>query len=234
MPLLRPFRCRGCLIPRIERRNAHFASAIPPSADDMALLDFFNRKHAPCRGRSTGLLRNKQITSPEAFEPVAMATMARANYIVRRIINARDEPETRKIVKNIDRLSDLLCGIIDMTELIRHTHPDKAWVDAANNAYDILYEYMNSLNTHIELAAVSPPHSTSCDGTYALSGSRPLYSEPSFQCVAFRSEADSSDIPTRLSEVRRPSPRFPAQEIRPTLVWHHRPWAKLPTGSRET
>lgn len=80
--------------------------------------------------------------------------MARADYIVRRIVNAKGENETRKIVKNIDRLSDLLCGIIDMTELIRHTHPDKTWVNAANNAYDILCEYMNGLNTHSELAAV--------------------------------------------------------------------------------
>jgi intermediate peptidase len=105
-------------------------------------------------GTSTGLFRHKQITSPDAFIPVAMATMTRANYIVRRIINAREEHGTQKIVKNIDRLSDLLCGIIDMAELVRHTHPEKAWVDAANNAYDILCEYMNELNTNIELAAV--------------------------------------------------------------------------------
>lgn len=100
-----------------------------------------------------GLFRVKQITSPDAFVPVAMATMARANYIVRRIVNAREDHETGRIVKNIDRLSDMLCGVIDMAELIRHTHPEKAWVDAANRAYDVLCEYMNELNTNIDLAA---------------------------------------------------------------------------------
>lgn len=153
--MLRPFRFRGCLLAKAERRNAHTASVMAPSVDDIALIDFFNHAHRPSRGATTGILRNRQIASPEAFIPVATATMARADYIVRRIMTARVESEKRKIVKNIDRLSDLLCGIIDMTELIRHTHPEKAWVDAANNAYDILCEYMNGLNTHSELAEVS-------------------------------------------------------------------------------
>jgi mitochondrial intermediate peptidase len=154
MLLRTPFRFRGCLlsIARKESRKASFA--IPPSVDDNALLEFFNTSHKPVSGTSTGLFRHKQITSPDAFIPVAMATMSRANYIVRRIINAREEHGTQKIVKNIDRLSDLLCGIIDMAELVRHIHPEKAWVDAANNAYDILCEYMNELNTNMELAAV--------------------------------------------------------------------------------
>lgn len=152
MLLRTPFRFRGCLHARKELRNASFA--VPPSVDDHALVEFFNKPHKPQAGTSVGLFRVKQITSPDVFVPVAMATMARANYIVRRIVNAREEHETGRIVKNIDRLSDLLCGVIDMAELIRHTHPEKAWVDAANRAYDVLCEYMNELNTNIDLAAV--------------------------------------------------------------------------------
>jgi len=155
MLLRAPFRFRECLlnIARKESRKASFTA--PPSVDDNALIHFFNGTSPKIvGGTSTGLFRYKQITSPDAFIPVAMATMARANYIVRRIVNAREEHETRKIIKNIDRLSDLLCGIIEMAELVRHIHPEKAWVDAANNAYDILCEYMNQLNTNIDLAAV--------------------------------------------------------------------------------
>jgi hypothetical protein len=149
-----PFRFRGCLLNIATKESRKASFAIPPSVDDNALLEFFNTPHKPVSGTSTGLFRHKQITSPDAFIPVAMATMARANYVVRRIINARKEHGTVKIVKNIDRLSDLLCGIIDMAELVRHTHPEKAWVDAANNTYDILCEYMNELNTNTELAGV--------------------------------------------------------------------------------
>lgn len=152
--LRRPFRFRGCLLAKRTRRTAYTSSAIPISSDDRLLLDFFNQPHRPING-SAGLFRHKQVISPEAFSHVAYATMIRANYIVKRIINANDEQETRKIVKNIDRLSDLLCKIIDMTELVRHVHPNRAWVDAANNVYDILCEYMNGLNTDIKLGAVS-------------------------------------------------------------------------------
>ncbi|KAG8832469.1 Mitochondrial intermediate peptidase, partial [Serendipita sp. 399] len=122
---------------------------------DHALRDFFDQPHKPLvKGTNapTGLLGHPQITSPESFTSVAIATMLRANYIVRRIIQARDdERDRRRIVKNIDRLSDLLCGVIDMAELVRHTHSEKPWVDAANQAYDTLCEYMNHLNTNVEL-----------------------------------------------------------------------------------
>jgi intermediate peptidase len=96
------------------------------------------------------------MTSPELFSRVAYATKIRADYIVKRIVNAKDDREARKVVKNIDRLSDLLCKMIDMMELVRHVHPSKAWVDGANDTYDVLCEYMNGLNTDVDLAAVSP------------------------------------------------------------------------------
>jgi len=55
------------------------------------------------------------------------------------------------VVKNLDRLSDMLCGVIDLAELVRNAHPDRAWVEAANNAYEALCEFMNVLNTHVGL-----------------------------------------------------------------------------------
>ncbi|CAG7847338.1 Mitochondrial intermediate peptidase Short=MIP; AltName: Full=Octapeptidyl aminopeptidase; Flags: Precursor [Serendipita indica DSM 11827] len=153
MLLRRPFRFRGCLVTKSERKAARLASTLAPSVDDKALLNLFHASNKPKSGTTSGLFKHPQMSTPEAFLPVAAATMARANYIVRRIVTAQDEKETQRIVKNIDRLSDLLCGVIDMAELIRHMHPDRAWVDAANNAYDILCEYMNGLNTDVELAA---------------------------------------------------------------------------------
>ncbi|KAG8802702.1 Mitochondrial intermediate peptidase, partial [Serendipita sp. 398] len=156
MLLRRPFRFRGCLVTKSQQRRAHTASIIPVTTHDHTLRDFFDQPHKPLlRGTNVpiGLLGYPQIASPESFVPVTAATMARANYIVRRIIQAgNNEGERMRIVKNIDRLSDLLCGVIDMAELIRHTHPERAWVDAANQAYDTLCEYMNHLNTNVDLA----------------------------------------------------------------------------------
>ena len=59
------------------------------------------------------------------------------------------------MVKNLDRLSDLLCGVIDLAELVRNVHPDPAWASGANAAYEELCEYMNELNTHVGLYEVS-------------------------------------------------------------------------------
>lgn len=59
------------------------------------------------------------------------------------------------MVKNLDRLSDLLCGVIDLAELVRNVHPDPAWAGGANEAYEELCEYMNELNTHVGLYEVS-------------------------------------------------------------------------------
>jgi len=58
-------------------------------------------------------------------------------------------------VKNLDRLSDLLCGVIDMCELVRNVHPDESWVIEAERAYERLCSFMNGLNTDQGLYKVS-------------------------------------------------------------------------------
>ncbi|TPX60897.1 hypothetical protein PhCBS80983_g01423 [Powellomyces hirtus] len=56
-----------------------------------------------------------------------------------------------KTVKRLDRLSDILCSVVDSAELIRNVHPDKKFVDAANDAHMALSSIINQLNTHQEL-----------------------------------------------------------------------------------
>ena len=58
------------------------------------------------------------------------------------------------MVKNLDRLSDMLCSVIDLAELVRNAHPDPEWVKSANEAYEQLCEYMNVLNTNVGLYEV--------------------------------------------------------------------------------
>lgn len=58
------------------------------------------------------------------------------------------------MVKNLDRLSDLLCGVIDLAELIRNAHPDPSWVQSAEHVYEKMCEFMNVLNTHVEMYEV--------------------------------------------------------------------------------
>lgn len=58
------------------------------------------------------------------------------------------------MVKNLDRLSDLLCGVIDLCEVLRNVHPGEDWRDGVDEAYGVLYEFMNELNTHVGLYEV--------------------------------------------------------------------------------
>lgn len=106
---------------------------------------------------SSGLFLHPSLTSPQDFLSLTQKTLFRAQLLVSRIINAPKNgiEELGKVVRNLDRLSDLLCGIIDFAELVRNASPDKNWVEAANNGYEYLCGYMNVLNTSTGLYDVS-------------------------------------------------------------------------------
>ena len=131
------------------------ASVIPASQDDLTLKSVFDtplsRDHVSFLS-PTGLFGHSLITQPNALISLADATIVRAQLLTDRIVRS---PESRtelfKVVKNLDRLSDLLCGVIDLTELVRNAHPDEMWVNAANHAYELLCEFMNVLNTNVNL-----------------------------------------------------------------------------------
>lgn len=161
----RPFRFRGCLFSekdpvRAPKSRVRFSSTqsqpiIPASSDDKALILLYDHPNKPHRSSPfsrTGLFGHPSLTHPEALIALADATLLRAQVLTERIMRARESSdELKKVVKNLDRLSDLLCGVIDLAELVRNAHPDPIWVDAANTAYERLCEFMNILNTHVGL-----------------------------------------------------------------------------------
>lgn len=102
----------------------------------------------------TGLFRNPELATPQGFHLEAEKALRRVKLLVNRITNANTEKELRKVVKNMDRLSDTLCSVIDTAEFIRSSHPDPKFAQAANWAYGYLCSYMNSLNTNTELYQV--------------------------------------------------------------------------------
>ncbi|SNX82092.1 related to mitochondrial intermediate peptidase precursor [Melanopsichium pennsylvanicum] len=126
----------------------------PPSSTSFNPL----RSSAP----PTGLFEIPSLTTPQGFLTLAQQTLARAQLLVDRIDRAGSSDastsdgakELEEVVRNLDRLSDLLCGVIDMAELVRNAHPDPDWAEAANAAYEYLCGYMNVLNTHTGLYGV--------------------------------------------------------------------------------
>jgi len=102
-------------------------------------------------GRSAGLFRNRYLTRPEGFERFAHTTLSKCKRIVARVLAYDTIEDYRRIAKDLDRLSDLLCRVIDLCEFVRSTHPDSRMQQAATQAYVLVFEYMNVLNTTPDL-----------------------------------------------------------------------------------
>ncbi|KAL0579465.1 Mitochondrial intermediate peptidase [Marasmius crinis-equi] len=168
------FRFQGCLhenaripihhsLPRPTRVPSRTAATlarpiIPASPEDKTLVALFDQPTGALsltNFNHTGLFGHPSLTHPRALISLANATLFRAQALTDRILRAaQSRDELFKVVKNLDRLSDLLCGVIDLSELVRNSHPDRQWVDAANHAYEMLCEFMNVLNTHVGLYEV--------------------------------------------------------------------------------
>ncbi|OBZ79455.1 Mitochondrial intermediate peptidase [Grifola frondosa] len=135
---------RGCL--RAKQRSSRVISP---------LFDQPHSSQSTAGPSSTGLFGHPGLTTPSAFNALADSTLRRAQLLTERVLRARESrDELFKVVKNLDRLSDMLCGVIDLTELVRNAHPDPAWIQSADQVYEKLCEFMNVLNTHVGLYEV--------------------------------------------------------------------------------
>ncbi|ORX39849.1 mitochondrial intermediate peptidase 2 [Kockovaella imperatae] len=124
----------------------------PTTADDELLKAHFdapNHQTTDPSSSTTGLFQFPPLTSPKRLRPLTERALVLCRALQQRIQNAPMDPtgrELRLVVKNFDRLSDTLCGVIDLCEKVRHLHPDPKWVQAAEEASDRLNGYMNMLN----------------------------------------------------------------------------------------
>ncbi|ORZ18083.1 hypothetical protein BCR42DRAFT_325591 [Absidia repens] len=116
------------------------------------------QQHAPTinNGQRTGILEHPHFVDAAGFDYAAQQAIQRAQIIVERICNAPQNgmEEMQRVVKNLDRLSDTLCIVIDLAEFLRNAHPDPLLLDAANKAYTDLCTYMNTLNTDTRIHKV--------------------------------------------------------------------------------
>ncbi|KAF7731691.1 Mitochondrial intermediate peptidase [Apophysomyces ossiformis] len=129
-----------------QHREAAFLSTPTKSS-------FYNTN----RSNKIGLFQNSNFVDAQGFDYATKQAIQRAQLIVERICKAPENgpAEMRKVVKNLDRLSDTLCSVIDMAELIRNAHPDEKIMEAANKTYSDLCSYMNTLNTDVRIHQVS-------------------------------------------------------------------------------
>jgi intermediate peptidase len=109
--------------------------------------DFSSKNKYHFGGRSAGLLQNRYLTTPSGFQTFADTTLQKCKKLVARVLAYESVEDYKHIAQDLDRLSDLLCRVIDLSDFIRSVHPDPAVQAAANDAYGTMFEYMNVLNT---------------------------------------------------------------------------------------
>ncbi|KAF2685756.1 mitochondrial intermediate peptidase [Lentithecium fluviatile CBS 122367] len=122
--------------------------------DDETLRKIFDNttfwadfSHGSRRNNPTGIVGNRYLTHPDGFVDFVTITLQRCNAVVERVERASSIQEYKGMVKELDRLSDLLCRVIDLADFVRGTHPDRRVQNAASKAYAIMFQYMNQLNT---------------------------------------------------------------------------------------
>ncbi|KAL3419280.1 peptidase family M3 [Phlyctema vagabunda] len=97
--------------------------------------------------RSMGIVQNRYLTEAKGFEQFANTSLLNAKRVVDKVLGAKSVEDYKIIVRDLDRLSDMLCRVIDLCDFVRATHPDRKIRDAATKAYMKMFEYMNVLNT---------------------------------------------------------------------------------------
>lgn len=103
-----------------------------------------------------GLCGHTDFSDVHGIQFATQQAIQRSQILVERICNAstNGSEEMRKVVKNLDRLSDTLCSVIDLAEFIRNAHPDNSIQDSVHQAYSDLCSYMNTLNTDTRIHKV--------------------------------------------------------------------------------
>lgn len=99
----------------------------------------------------TGLFRNPYLTSPDGLRKFSRQSLNQAYELLEDMKNDETPEGLKDYILKLDQLSDTLCRVIDLCEFIRSSHPDARFVDAAQDCHEEMFEFMNILNTDVNL-----------------------------------------------------------------------------------
>ncbi|EPY54185.1 intermediate peptidase Oct1 [Schizosaccharomyces cryophilus OY26] len=131
-----------------------FVTSLRPSNEDQLIRDVFDQK---CYGNNykfakkieqVGLFKNRfLLDKDQGFIRLAEIASMNCKKLIEEILND-DSNNTLNIIRCFDRISNLLCSVIDLLEFVRCSHPNTETILKAEEAYNLLFELMNILNTH--------------------------------------------------------------------------------------
>ncbi|KAJ8607210.1 hypothetical protein MRB53_040470 [Persea americana] len=131
--------CTRCLLRQAKQRRG-----LVHEAQAAGLAE--SRAYIPST-YTTAAVDQDDDTLRRGFQKYSTDALQKCQAIVAKVANARTNDDYRHLVRDLDRLSDQLCRVIDLVEFIRNVHPDSRIQQAAAQAHGTMYEYMNVLNT---------------------------------------------------------------------------------------
>lgn len=107
---------------------------------------------------TTGLFGQSHLISPSTLRTLSQSCVLHSQLLLRRLHLApeRGPRELRLVVKNFDRLSDKLCSVIDLCEVLVTCHPETKWRREAESVHADLCRLMMSMNVDQGLYEVRP------------------------------------------------------------------------------
>ncbi|KAL6926109.1 hypothetical protein ACO0SA_002678 [Hanseniaspora valbyensis] len=129
--------------------SSHSSSEIKKLFNDSTYYKNFNKKNAV--STDVGLFSNKLITSPEGLYKFYKLYLYKCQHLLKIIHQDQSDKADTLFIQRIDNLSNNLCKVIDLCEMVRSLHPNEQYVNMANQIYDEMFEFMNILNTDIIL-----------------------------------------------------------------------------------
>ncbi|MDP2436177.1 MAG: hypothetical protein Q8P67_10575 [archaeon] len=99
-----------------------------------------------------------RLDVPGRYAEVARERVEECSRLVGRIVGDRPggvgaAEWARRVLRDVDEVSRLLCEVIDSAELCRSTHSGRDWRAAAGQAWAIISAYMIELNASAPLYA---------------------------------------------------------------------------------
>lgn len=120
--------------------------------DSSAFWSRYNSTGSNQQNSRTGLFDNPYLTSPEGILKFTQVSLSQSQALVSKILGDNTSPvDGVALIRTLDRLSDTLCQVIDLMGCLLASHPKPEYLDAARHAYSTMFEFMNVLNTSVEL-----------------------------------------------------------------------------------
>ena len=144
----------GCSFPNLRALHRLYSYKVQ-STDTLKKLfndkSYYNKFNKAAIDKKTGIFSNKLLQSPEGLYQFYKLYLYKCKHLLRIIHQDQSEDADTKFITRVENISNNLCKVIDLCEMIRCLHPDEKLIVMADRIYNDMSELMNILNTDVIL-----------------------------------------------------------------------------------